>query len=269
MELAVCRVCRLDHAFVILLHPGLGRGFVSEYGGRYNAVAFADLTLLFGVMSIVTLPWTLTRWARFEAALKIFALPLTLAAVWVPDPQQLGFAAGVRFGVPVGQTWLDGTQEGDFRGLHCRGPGRGAVAAWHAKGTRWTEAASDVSLFTENKERDTSVGIRMQLWHASWLMFKQSPLVGVGVPNFRPELVKMAEQGTVTKLVSTDFGEPHNDYLGALAGYGLLGILSIFALYFVPAAVFMRRMRSDDVVRVGASSACCSAWATASSACPR
>ena len=129
----------------------------------------------------------------------------------------------------------------------------GAVAAWHAKGTRWTEAASDVSLFTENKERDTSVGIRMQLWHASWLMFKQSPLVGVGVPNFRPELVKMAEQGTVTKLVSTDFGEPHNDYLGALAGYGLLGILSIFALYFVPAAVFMRRMRSDDVVvRVGA-----------------
>ena len=73
------------------------------------------------------------------------------------------------------------------------------------------------------------------------------------MPNFRPELVKMAEQGTVTKLVSTDFGEPHNDYLGALAGYGLLGILSIFALYFVPAAVFMRRMRSDDVVvRVGA-----------------
>ena len=68
------------------------------------------------------------------------------------------------------------------------------------------------SLFTENKERDTSVGIRMQLWHASWLMFKQSLLVGVGVPNFRPELVKMAEQGTVTKLVSTDFGEPHNDY---------------------------------------------------------
>ena len=53
------------------------------------------------------------------------------------------------------------------------------------QGTRWTEAASDVSLFTENKERDTSVGIRMQLWHASWLMFKQSPLVGVGVPNFR------------------------------------------------------------------------------------
>ena len=41
--------------FVILLHPGLGRGFVSEYGGRYN-VAFADLTLLFGVMSIVTCP---------------------------------------------------------------------------------------------------------------------------------------------------------------------------------------------------------------------
>lgn len=240
--------------FVILLHPGLGRGFVSDYGGRYNAVAFADLTLLFGVMSIVTLPWTLTRWARFEAALKIFALPLTLAAVWVSQTRSswgLLPVCGVVF-LLAKRGWTV-RKKAIFVACIAAVLALGAVAAWHAKGTRWTEAASDVSLFTENKERDTSVGIRMQLWHASWLMFKQSPLVGVGVPNFRPELVKMAEQGTVTKLVSTDFGEPHNDYLGALAGYGLLGILSIFALYFVPAAVFMRRMRSDDVVvRVGA-----------------
>ena len=205
-------------------------------------------------MSIVTLPWTLTRWARFEAALKIFALPLTLAAVWVSQTRSswgLLPVCGLVF-LLAKRGWTV-RKKAIFVACIAAVLAVGAVAAWHAKGTRWTEAASDVSLFTENKERDTSVGIRMQLWHASWLMFKQSPLVGVGVPNFRPELVKMAEQGTVTKLVSTDFGEPHNDYLGALAGYGLLGILSIFALYFVPAAVFMRRMRSDDVVvRVGA-----------------
>ena len=63
------------------------------------------------------------------------------------------------------------------------------------------------------------------------MMFKESPLVGVGVPNFRPELVKLQKQGVVTELVSTDFGEPHNDMLGALAGYGLFGLLAILALY--------------------------------------
>jgi O-antigen ligase len=41
--------------------------------------------------------------------------------------------------------------------------------------------------------------------------------------------------------------------LGALAGYGLLGLLSILALYLIPAAIFWRRSASaDPVVHVGA-----------------
>ena len=56
----------------------------------------------------------------------------------------------------------------------------------------------------------------------------------------------------MTKLVSTDYGEPHNDMLGALAGYGALGLLSMLALYLIPAVVFWRRSRSNDpVVHVG------------------
>ncbi len=39
----------------IIYEPSLGRGAVSEYGGRYNAVAFADLTILFGFASLLTL----------------------------------------------------------------------------------------------------------------------------------------------------------------------------------------------------------------------
>ena len=41
--------------------------------------------------------------------------------------------------------------------------------------------------------------------------------------------------------------------LGALSGYGVLGLLTILILYLVPAAVFFRRLASDDrVIRVGA-----------------
>ena len=152
MELLFAAYAGSIMLFVILLHPGLGRGFVSDYGGRYNAVAFADLTLLFGVMSIVTLPWTLTRWARFEAALKIFALPLTLAAVWVSQTRSswgLLPVCGLVF-LLAKRGWTV-RKKAIFVACIAAVLALGAVAAWHAKGTRWTEAASDVSLFTETR----------------------------------------------------------------------------------------------------------------------
>ena len=75
-----------------------------------------------------------------------------------------------------------------------------AALSWHSKESRWKIMVSDVNRY-EQHDRDTSVGIRIQLWKASWMMFKESPLVGVGVPNFRPELVKLQKQGVVLSLI--------------------------------------------------------------------
>ncbi|SUV95361.1 membrane protein resembling polysaccharide polymerases [Bordetella holmesii] len=128
----------------------------------------------------------------------------------------------------------------------------GLVFSWNSSGSRMSEVWSEIKRY-EHQDRDTSTGIRMQLWHASWLMFKEHPLVGVGAPNFRDELARFEQRGIVTPRVAIDYGEPHNDYLAALACYGLIGLLSFLALYFVPALVFLRRLRStDNLVREGA-----------------
>ncbi|WP_249205491.1 O-antigen ligase family protein, partial [Achromobacter sp. Marseille-Q0513] len=79
--------------------------------------------------------------------------------------------------------------------------GVSAAAFMHIKQSRWGQVSDDVDLYASKTQRDTSVGIRIQLWHASWLMFKKSPLVGVGVSNFRHELVELAKQDIVTPLV--------------------------------------------------------------------
>ena len=236
----------------IVYEPNLGRGAVSDYGGRYNAVAFADLTILFGLASLLTLPWRLSPWPRLEAALKILAVPISLYGVWVSQTRS-SWALLLVFGLVYLLTkrqWRRRTKAMFVMVLLLVMAG-GAGLSWNSKDSRWKSVVSDVSRY-ESQDRDTSVGIRIQLWKASWMMFKQNPLVGVGVPNFRPELAKLHKQGTVTELVATDFGEPHNDMLAALAGYGLLGLLSMLALYLIPAAVFWRRSASDDpVVHVG------------------
>ncbi len=81
----------------IIYEPSLGRGAVSEYGGRYNAVAFADLTILFGFASLLTLPWRLSPWPRLEAALKIAAVPVSLYGVQtaVATPYQAHLRGGL------------------------------------------------------------------------------------------------------------------------------------------------------------------------------
>lgn len=237
---------------VIVHTPGLGRVAVSDFGGQYNAVAFADLTMFFGLAACLTLPWKLSPWPRLEASLKILAVPLTIYGVWVSQTRSswgllvvLGFVL-----LTTKRQWALRTKL-LFVGAMVAVLAVVAAVSWYSTESRWRVVITDVNNYAQD-ERDTSVGIRIQLWKASWLMFKESPIVGVGGSSFRSELAKMEEKGIVTKLVSTDFGEPHNDMLGALAGYGLLGLLSMLALYLIPAAVFWRRSRSDDpVVHVG------------------
>lgn len=237
---------------VIVFTPGLGRNAVSDFGAQYNAVAFADLTMFFGLASFLTLPWKLSPWPRLEAALKIIAVPLTIYGVWVSQTRSswgLIVVLGVVYLLTKRQ-WSVRTKLFFVGGMVAILTAI-AVVSWYSKESRWRIVLTDVNNYAQD-ERDTSVGIRIQLWKASWLMFKESPIVGVGGSSFRSELAKLEERGVVTKLVSMEFGEPHNDMLGALAAYGLLGLLSMLALYLIPAAIFWRRSASDDpVVHVG------------------
>lgn len=237
---------------VIMYTPSLGRGAVSDYGGQYNAVGFADLTMFFGLASCLTLSWKLSPWPRLEAALKVIAVPLSIYAVWASQTRSSWVLLPV-----FGFVYLVTKHQWSKRKKAYFIAGMVSVLVmvasvfWYSKDSRWHGVMTDISSYAKH-ERDTSLGIRYQLWKASWLMFKQSPLVGVGVPHFRSELVKLQKQGIVTEEVAVGYGEPHNDMLGALAGYGLLGLLSILALYLIPAAIFWRRSASNDpVVHVG------------------
>lgn len=231
-----------------------GRGSVVDIGGRYNAVAFANMTLLFGSMSLLSIGWgALSRWPRAEAALKILAFALSVWATWLSLTRSSWMLLPI-----LAVVFLLG-----LRGWSTRHKGYcalavsvvlivSAVGIWNFS-SRMQSVATELQGFSTSADRDTSFGIRLQLWHASLLMFQKSPVVGVGPSNFRNELLELQKQGVVSKEVVEGYGEPHNDLLAALSGYGLLGLLSILALYLVPAVVFLRRLASDDrVIRIGA-----------------
>lgn len=239
---------------LIVMMETQGRGAMVDVGGRYNAVAFANMTLLFGGMTLLSLGWSpSTRWPRIEVGVKLLAVVLTVAATWVSETRSSWMLLPI-----LGLVFLLGLR--NWKGRHkaycalavCVALVASAAAIWTFS-SRMQEIAHDVRGFTTSADRDTSFGIRLQLWQASIMMFQKSPIVGVGPSKFRDELVELQKQDIVTKEVVEGFGEPHNDMLAALSGYGLLGLISILTLYLLPAAIFFRRLASDDrVIRVGA-----------------
>lgn len=238
---------------IVTVHT-LDRNAMIDVGGRYNAVAFANMTLLFGAMTLLSLSWgPSTRWARAETGVKLVVVALTVVATWMSETRSSWMLLPI-----LALVFLLGLR--NWKRRHkvycalavCVALAASAAAIWTFS-SRMQEISHDVQGFATSANRDTSFGIRLQLWHASFLMFQKSPIVGIGPSKFREELLQLQSQGVVTEEVVEGFGEPHNDLLAALSGYGLLGLISILTLYLLPAAIFFRRLASDDrVIRVGA-----------------
>ncbi|WP_313698811.1 O-antigen ligase family protein [Achromobacter sp.] len=231
-----------------------GRGAVVDVGARYNAVGFANMVLLLGGMTLLSLGWGPgSRWPRLETGLKILAAALAVCATWMSETRSSWMLLPI-----LGLVFLLGLRNWQRRhkvlcALAVSVALVASAAAIWTFSSRMQEISHDVEGFATSSNRDTSFGIRLQLWHASILMFEKSPVVGIGPSKFREELRVLQGQGIVTQEVVDGFGEPHNDLLAALAGYGVLGLLSMLTLYLLPAAIFFRRSSSDDrVIRVGA-----------------
>jgi len=223
-------------------------------GARYNAVGFANMVLLLGGMTLLSLGWGPgSRWPRLETGLKVLAAALAVCATWMSETRSSWMLLPI-----LGLVFLLGLRNWQRRhkvlcALAVSVALVASAAAIWTFSSRMQEISHDVEGFATSSNRDTSFGIRLQLWHASILMFEKSPVVGIGPSKFREELRVLQGQGIVTQEVVDGFGEPHNDLLAALAGYGVLGLLSMLTLYLLPAAIFFRRSSSDDrVIRVGA-----------------
>ena len=87
-------------------------------------------------------------------------------------------------------------------------------------------------------------------------MLEQSPWFGLGGTNhFQDALKEQAKQGRVSTKTAAQFGEPHNDVILMLAGYGLLGGIALVVVYIAPAVMFVRRFQLAEPDRVRAAAA--------------
>lgn len=109
---------------------------------------------------------------------------------------------------------------------------------------RVNSLVNDVTTFDQGN-RDTSTGVRWQLYKAALNVFLHHPIFGVGPEGFALEMQPMLEKGEITPLAAElGRGEVHNDILSKTAGMGIFGLMAILAVYFVPLGLFWKATKS-------------------------
>jgi ADP-heptose:LPS heptosyltransferase/O-antigen ligase len=107
-------------------------------------------------------------------------------------------------------------------------------------------AADEVHRYYTLNDATTSVGIRLELWKAAWMMFSEHPFFGVGRDEFDVVLHALANAGRLQHSPALDYSSAHNDMLHTLATGGLVDFALLIAMYAAPLIMFARMLRAPE-----------------------
>lgn len=103
-------------------------------------------------------------------------------------------------------------------------------------------AASIVtSFYTEDETGST--GSRLELWKGSLLIFKEHPVLGTGLGDFRSDIEKLISDKKLKQIVTTCHA--HNIYLQVLATRGVIGLTLLGALFIFLMRWGIKRIREN------------------------
>jgi len=118
-----------------------------------------------------------------------------------------------------------------------------SVVGLSGDGTSWIG-----NLWSQNSGK-----IRAWDWWIGWEMFKDHPLVGVGLGNYKLNFIPYKAQflstprGEAYDFYITRAAQAHNEYVQTTAELGSLGILALLAVFLlIPFSFWMRLRRNQD-----------------------
>jgi O-antigen ligase len=209
-----------------------------------DLIHFGDFELMLGVLSLASLNW----FGRDPLALRILKISGFAAGL------AASFASGSRGGwlaIPLFVVLLflfkSARPSRKVVGLTVAGCALAATLLYAFNSTfheRVSQLASDVTTF-KGGNRDTSTGIRLQLYKAAAEIFVEHPVFGVGPEGFAREMKPMMEAGKLTPIAAELGGyEVHSDILAKAAGMGIFGLTAMLSVYLVPLRLFWRASKS-------------------------
>jgi len=241
-----------DVSFTVAAFAALGLGLWSgrDWGDNrlgstfLNPIHYGDMALALGVLSVLSLNW----WQKDRLIVRVLKVGGLLAGLatsllsgsrggWVAIPAVLLLVMMVR-GQNKPLRWRLLMPVAAVVGM------AGVYLVSTSIQVRVHEVWSDLSQFALG-HKDTSIGIRLQIYHAALILTKSHPVFGLGAGGFCSHLQALVDAGQMTPMArELGCGEAHNQLLAFTVAYGVLGGLGIVAIHLVPAMLCWRCLRS-------------------------
>lgn len=97
--------------------------------------------------------------------------------------------------------------------------------------SRISSAQSNIVSYFFGSNVNTSVGLRFEFWRVSIEQFKDNPIIGSARTGFLSKKDQMISENNLTPLAK-DYEHAHSDLFWTMGAKGVLGLLSLYGLYF-------------------------------------
>ncbi|HHP7235818.1 MAG TPA: O-antigen ligase family protein [Desulfobacterales bacterium] len=222
------------------LAPGL------RVSGSYDPIAFGDVSLVLGMMSLASFDTLAARhriykWvvpAAFFAGMTASLLSATRGA-WIAIPAMMiilffymhKYVSLVHRLCLVAVCLLVGI------GLYL-------VPATNVA-TRVQEVVQEVTDYLQGDVQYGGATYRILGWRATGKIFRAHPVIGAGPGNYKPLVDQMVARGELHEMTARH-SQPGSTFLMAAADCGLLGLITLMGIFLVPLWLSIRWIRNNE-----------------------
>jgi O-antigen ligase len=106
-------------------------------------------------------------------------------------------------------------------------------------------AITEIQIHSVDKDSTGGVGLRLLMWRGGFEAFKQQPIIGYGYQNTGLAASRHIS-GSEAKAFIKNQKMLHNDYINSIVGFGILGLLMLLVLIFLPLTIFFKQLKTDQ-----------------------
>lgn len=239
-------LCAVAGGVFLFFISGMGkfRPNTWDYIGTLALIPFTNLLLITGLMAVLAMKWGRTG-RKSSLIFGGVILCAVIGGLYASQTRASWLIALILFGIAGGFFYRENKKMVSTVGgvIFCV-----ALCLFFASSGKWLDRfkliQSDIAQYQDGNA-DTSIGARLQIWQASWIIFTEHPWVGIGG---RGDLFRdtVAQTDLVLAPETKRLWHAHNEVLQRMARYGFPGGIAIIAVFLVPFVYFVSYIRVSD-----------------------
>ncbi len=219
----------------------------SRASGAYHAIAFGDLSIALGFMSLAGLRFFQEKHVLLPAV-PLLAVVSGLIAAFLSGTRGAIFAAPLLTLVvllQLGRHPRKHLLRATVVSLIVFVSVAGSLVPGSSFEYRFRSGVKAITDFFRGELDPSKLDVRLMLWAEAMDIIEAHPIAGIGKDGFQNTVRQKAKTHPELKRI-THLQTPHNMYLAQMTSYGIAGLLSILAIFLAPLKALTKRLRQGS-----------------------